>query len=50
MIIMNRSLNILFFFIFSSLIYSQGITLKGVITDEGGNYLKDVNIREKKKF
>tara|TARA_Y100000589_G_scaffold83453_2_gene77440 strand:+ start:7651 stop:10050 length:2400 start_codon:yes stop_codon:yes gene_type:complete len=28
--------------------YSQGITLKGIITDANGNYLKDVNIREKK--
>ena len=46
---MKRSLSILFF-IFSGLIYSQGITLKGVITDEGGNYLKDVNIREKKSL
>ena len=44
----NTYLKILFFFIFSYSSFSQGITLKGVIKDENGNYLKDVNIREKK--
>ncbi len=45
---MKLTLKILLFFILSGFTYSQGIILKGVITDENGNYLKDVNIREKK--
>ena len=45
---MRLTLKILLFFILSGFTYSQGIILKGVITDENGNYLKDVNIREKK--
>ena len=45
---MRLILKILIFFIFSGFVSSQGITLKGVITDENGNYLKDVNIRETK--
>ena len=45
---MNLALKIFLLFFLSGFIHSQGITLKGVITDENGNYLKDVNIREKK--
>ena len=45
---MKIYLSTILFFIISSMSYSQGITLKGIITDTNGNYLKDVNIREKK--
>lgn len=45
---MKIYLSTILFFIISSMSYSQGITLKGIITDANGNYLKDVNIREKK--
>lgn len=33
---------------FSTPIFSQGLTIKGTVTDENGNYLQDVNIRDKK--
>ena len=45
---MKIYLSTILFFIISSMSYGQGITLKGIITDANGNYLKDVNIREKK--
>ena len=45
---MKLYLKILLLFFSSTFIFSQGIIIKGTLTDENGNYLKDVNIREKK--
>ena len=45
---MKLLIHIILLFIFSTPIFSQGVTIKGVITDQNGNYLQDVNIREKK--
>ena len=45
---MKSTLTILFLIIINSIIFSQEITIKGVIVDESGKKLKDVNIREKK--
>ena len=45
---MKSTLTILFLIIINTVTFSQGITIKGVVVDESGNKLKDVNIREKK--
>ena len=45
---MKSTLTILFLIIINTVTFSQGITIKGVVVDENGNKLKDVNIREKK--
>ena len=47
---MKSTLTILFLIIINTITFSQGITIKGVVVDESGNKLKDVNIREKKKL
>ena len=39
--------NILLLSLLTTFALSQGLVIKGVITDENGNYLQDVNIRDK---